>query len=89
MLTLIESKSTRRGLWLARMRAILMGVLAFVPAFFLSLVVTVPWAKHHWAGEAQGVLGAIGPSFWIGVAAVVLCCFYLLRKANKEHTPDV
>ena len=82
MFALSESKNTSTRLWLARVRAIVTGLLFFFPAFLISLFVTIPWASHHWAGEAQTSLGAFGPSFWIGIAAALVCTVYLLRKVN-------
>jgi hypothetical protein len=38
------------------------------PAFFLSLLITIPWSKHYWAGEGQAVLGGTAISFYFGIA---------------------
>jgi hypothetical protein len=88
MFTLSESKSTQTRLWLARIRAVAIGILFFFPAFALSLVLTVPWANHHWAGEAQSSLGAIGPSFWTGVVVALVCWIWRLKRVNREHGTD-
>jgi purine-cytosine permease-like protein len=67
-----------------RVRAVITGIAFFFPGFIFSLPVTCTWANHHWAGEAQASLGAIGPSFVIGVLAAIACTIYLLMKVNLE-----
>jgi len=86
MFTLTESRATRRTLWWARIRAVIAGIGFFFPGFLLSLFITVPWANHHWAGDGQAPLAAIGLSFWIGVASSAVCCIFLLRRANKGYS---
>jgi len=56
--------------------------------FFLSGLrllspVTCTWTNHYYAGEAQAPLGAIFPSFIIGVLSAIACTIYLLKKANR------
>ncbi len=51
----------------ARVKALILGIAYFFPAFFLSFLVTIPWSKHHWAEEGQAVLGGIAVSFWFGI----------------------
>lgn len=67
------------------LKAIAGGVFGFFLGFFLSLFVTVPWANHHWAGEAQASLGALWPSLWIGVLSAVAGAIILLMKANVKN----
>ena len=71
-------------LW-GRVRAVTTGVLFFFPGFLLSLFVTVPWAKHYWAGEAQAVLGAFWPSVIIGLFAAIICSVWLLKRVKTEE----
>ncbi len=74
-------------LWLF-LKAVAGGVACFFPGFFLSLFVTVPWANHHWAGEAQASLGALWPSFWIGVLSAIAGTILLVRRAKiKKEKP--
>ncbi len=75
-----KSRALRRARW----RAIITGILFFFPGFVFSLPVTCTWANHHWAGEAQASLGAIFPSFIIGVLAAIGCTVYLLKRANAR-----
>lgn len=67
----------------ARLRAVLTGIAFFFPGFAFSLPVTCTWAKHYYAGEAQAPLGAIFPSFIIGVLAAIACTIYLLMRVNR------
>jgi hypothetical protein len=62
----------------------ILGVLCFFPGFFCSLPFTCTWAKQHYAGEAQGVLAAFFPSFWIGVFAAVAGVIYQLMKVSAR-----
>jgi hypothetical protein len=81
----MEDVTTKgRSLLRARLSAITTGVLFFVPGFVFSLPVTCTWANHHWAGEAQASLGAIFPSFVVGVLAAIACTIYLLVKTNSK-----
>jgi hypothetical protein len=77
-----------RSMLRARFRAIFTGIAFFFPAFIISLPVTVTWANHHWAGEAQASLGAIYPSFVIGVLAAIWCTIHLLGKVNLAKGED-
>ena len=86
-------QTLRRERLFDQIGAIVKGLFLFIPAFFLSLFFTIPWARYHWAGEAQAPLGAIGPSFWIGVVSAAWGCWYFLRKVNRDYkaieTPPV
>ena len=42
-------------LW-ASLKATGLGFACFFPAFFLSLLITIPWSKHYWAGEPPGFI---------------------------------
>jgi hypothetical protein len=74
---------TKPSLLLRRIRAVVTGVAFFFPGFIFSLPVTCTWAKHYYAGEAQAPLGAIFPSFIVGVFSAIACTIYLLGKANR------
>jgi purine-cytosine permease-like protein len=73
----------------ARMRAVLTGLAFFFPGFLFSLPLTCAWAEHHYAGEAQSSLGAIGPSFVIGLLSAAWCTIHLLRKAGRRTRSGV
>ena len=62
----------------------LIGSTLFFPAFVLSLPVTMIWAKHLYAGDAQGPLGGIGISFLFGIAIAVLGSIHRVRKVNCQ-----
>jgi hypothetical protein len=80
----MEDDTTKSGsLRRARARAIITGIAFFFPGFLLSLPVTCTWANHYYAGEAQAPLGAILPSFIIGVLAAIACTVYLLKNTNS------
>ncbi|MGD1023666.1 MAG: hypothetical protein ABR880_12845 [Candidatus Sulfotelmatobacter sp.] len=68
-----------------RTRAVITGILFFFPAFFLSLPLTVMWARHHWPGDGQAVFGAFWPSVGIAVISAICCGIYLLMKVNVEN----
>ncbi len=74
---------TRPSLLGRRIRAVITGLAFFFPGFLFSFPITCTWAKHYYAGEAQGPLGAIFPSFTIGVLSAIGCTIYLLGKANR------
>jgi hypothetical protein len=52
-----SAKPEKHWLLWASLKAIGSGFACFLLAFFLSLLITIPWSKHYWAGEAQAVLG--------------------------------
>ncbi|MGC2183598.1 MAG: hypothetical protein WA637_09985 [Terriglobales bacterium] len=66
-----------------RLRAVITGVAFFFPGFLFSLPVTGAFAKHYYAGEAQGVLAALPFSFVIGVVSAFACTTYLLCKTSQ------
>lgn len=66
--------------WLVGTTKISLGMAADI---VVELLHSFTWADHHWAGEAQASLGAIGPSFIIGVLSAIACTIYLLRKVNR------
>ena len=53
-------------------RVLVTGVGAFFLGSFISLPVTVLWARHQYAGEAQAPLAGIAVSFYIGLAAGIV-----------------
>ena len=68
-------------------RALVLGAGFFFPGFVFSLPLTLLWANHHWAGEAQSELPAFEVSFYIGIAASLICFITLLNRKprNAEH----
>jgi hypothetical protein len=81
----IESGTAKsRPLW-ARIGALILGIACFFPAFFLSLLATIPWSKHYWAGDGQAVLGGIAVSFWFGIAFAIAASVYLLKRATPKN----
>ena len=79
----IESEK-RVFLW-ARVRALILGTTSFIPAFFLSLLITIPWSKHKWAGDGQAVLGGIAVSFWFGIAFAVAVSIRMLSRTKRTN----
>lgn len=75
--------SPRSALW-ERASALIKGSLCFVPAFLFSLPLTAIWARRQCPGEAQCVLIAIIPSFFIGIASAIVCAAYLLLGVNSR-----
>jgi hypothetical protein len=67
-----------------RIRAVVTGILFFLPAFFLSLPLTATWARWEWPGDGQAVLGAFWPSVGTALISASCCCIYLLKKANVD-----
>jgi len=63
-----RAKPERHWLQWASVKAIGLGIACFFPAFVFSLLITIPWSKHYWAGEAQAVLGGLALSFYFGIA---------------------
>ena len=83
----IDSAKLERHWWLwASLKAIGLGIACFFPAFFLSLLITIPWSKHYWAGEAQAVLGGLALSFYFGIASGLTTTFYILRRTIRNRT---
>jgi hypothetical protein len=66
------------------MRAIVVGILCFFPGFVFSLLITCAWARQHWTGEARARLGAIFPSFFIGVFTAIAALIYQLMKVSAQ-----
>jgi len=82
----IESGKPER-LWLlwACLKAIGLGIACFFPAFFLSLLITIPWSKHYWAGDGQAVLGGLALSFYFGIASAIAAAVYMLRRTIRSN----
>lgn len=80
--------SEKLSLGRMRTRAVLMGIVIFFAAFFLSLPLTVTWARRHWPGDGQAVLGAFWPSVGIAAISAICCSIYLLMKANIDSNKD-
>ena len=45
-----------------------------------SLPFTVLWARHKWPGDGQNDFAAMEASFYIGVAAAIICFALLLKQ---------
>jgi hypothetical protein len=73
--------------WLLRasLNAIASGIGCFFAAFFLSLLVTIPWSKHYWAGDGQAVLGGMAVSFFFAVACTIAAAVYVFRRAMRSN----
>lgn len=74
----------------AALKAIVLGTASFFLAFPLSMLITIPWSKHYWAGDGQAVLGGLAVSFLLGVASAVLTAIYALRRSVRgKRAEDV
>ncbi len=71
-------------LW-ASLKAIILAVVCFFLAFFLSLLITIPWSKHYWAGDGQAVLGGMAVSFIVGIASAIAAAAYVLRRTTQRN----
>ena len=80
-----SAKPERHRLLWASLKAIGMGVVCFFLAFFLSLLITIPWSKHYWAGEAQAVLGGLAFSFYFGIASGTIAAVYIFRRIIRNN----
>jgi hypothetical protein len=67
-------------------RPVLLGIGFFFPGFVFSLPLTVLWARHRWPGDGQNYLAAMEASFYVGVAAAIICCAVLFKKRNVRRT---
>jgi hypothetical protein len=82
----IESATPERyPLFWASLKAMMLGFLCFFPAFFLSLLITIPWSKHYWAGDGQAVLGGLAVSFYFGIAFAITASIYMLRRMISRN----
>jgi hypothetical protein len=73
------------GRWL---RPILLGCGLFFPVFVSSLTVGINWAYRMAHGnQDQNALVALRVSFFLGIAAAVIGCGVLLRKARFRQRP--
>src|SRR6202040_3343601 len=79
--------SPRSILW-ERTVAVIKGAFCFFPGFLLSLPFTAIWARRQCPGEAQCVLIAIIPSFFIGVAFAIAYMAWLLSLARVGELTD-
>jgi nitrate reductase gamma subunit len=71
-------------LW-ASLKAIILGVVCFFLGLFLSLLITIPWSKHYWAGDGQAVLGGMAVSFIFGIASAIAAASYMLRRTIQRN----
>jgi len=71
-------------LW-AGLKSVALGVACFFPSFLLSLLITIPWSKHYWAGDGQAVLGGLAVSFFFGIASAFVVALYTLRRTTQWH----
>jgi nitrate reductase gamma subunit len=67
------------------LKAIGLGIACFLLAFFLSLLITIPWSQHYWAGEAQAELGGLVLSFYFGIASGIAAAVYILRRIIRSN----
>jgi hypothetical protein len=79
-----SGRNTASKPWL---RAVVLGAGFFFPGFVFSLPLTLFWANHHWAGEAQSELPALEVSFYIGIAAALICFLTLLKRGKPKNAP--
>jgi len=77
-------RTSPRSLVWEYLKGAILGILRFSPGFFCSLPVTCMWARQRYAGEAQGVLAAFFPSFWIGVFFAVAGVIYQFMKVSAR-----
>jgi nitrate reductase gamma subunit len=80
-----SAKPEKHWLLWATLKAIGLGIACFFPAFFLSLLITIPWSKHYWAGEGQAVLGGLALSFYFGIAFGIAAAVYMLRRTIRSN----
>ena len=80
-----SAKPEKHWLLWASLKAIGSGFACFLLAFFLSLLITIPWSKHYWAGEAQAVLGGFALSFYFGIASGTTAAVYILRRTIRSR----
>jgi uncharacterized membrane protein YeiB len=78
-----SGRSTMGKRWV---RASILGLGLFFPGFVFSLPITLFWANHHWAGEAQSELPAVEISLYIGIAASVICFVNLIKRKPPNNT---
>jgi uncharacterized membrane protein len=73
--------------WLVRasLEAIVWGVGCFFAVFFLSLLITIPWSKHYWAGDGQAVLGGMAVSFYLALVCTIGAAIYIFRRAARSR----
>jgi nitrate reductase gamma subunit len=81
----IESTTERYWLLWASLKAIILGVVCFFLALFLSLLITIPWSKHYWAGDGQAVLGGMAVSLIFGIASAIAAAIYMLRRTIQRN----
>jgi nitrate reductase gamma subunit len=81
----IESTTERYWLLWASLKAIILGVVCFFLALFLSLLITIPWSKHYWAGDGQAVLGGMAVSLIFGIASAIAAAIYMLRRTIQKN----
>ncbi len=77
--TMHDANRGRKTILLSNLlKALAGGVACFFLGFFLSLFVTVPWARHQWPGDGQAVLGAFWPSGYAGIVLAIAGTIILL-----------
>jgi nitrate reductase gamma subunit len=80
-----STKPGRHWLLWGSLKAIGLGIACFLLAFFLSLLITIPWSQHCWAGEAQAELGGLVLSFYFGIASGIAAAVYILRRIIRSN----
>ena len=81
-----STKPEKYWFLLASLKAIGLGIACFFPVFFLSLLITIPWSKHYWAGDGQAVLGGLVLSFYFGIASAIAAAVYMLRRIIRSNS---
>lgn len=81
----IDGVKPERHWLLWGLKAIGLGIAYVFPAFFLSLLITIPWSKYYWPGEAQAVLGGLALSFYFGIASGIIAADYILRRTIRSN----
>jgi uncharacterized membrane protein YidH (DUF202 family) len=76
-------RNSRSTSWV---RPIILGILFFFPGFVFSMPLTMIWANHKWPGEGLTGLAAMEVSFYIGIAAAIICTIVLLKKRRSRDT---
>jgi len=83
-----SAKPEKHWLLWASLKGIMLGAALFLPAFFISLLITIPWSKHYWAGDGQAVLGGLALSFYFGIACAIAAAIYTLRRAIRSNRAE-
>jgi hypothetical protein len=67
-----------------RVKAVLLGIGCFFPAFLLSAPLAILWAEHTWPGDRQSDFVALKVSCSVAMATAIVCCIVLFRKSSAK-----